>query len=91
MLNPVNSELLYDKFGRPVNSLRIQLNAICNFNCIFCHMEGTERSMQYMTPEQIENVVAVAASHGVNKIKFTGGEPLYPALLLAENSSLYQL
>lgn len=29
-----------------------------------------------MTPEQIENVVAVAASHGVNKIKFTGGEPL---------------
>ena len=27
-----------------------------------------------MTPEQIENVVAVAASHGVNKIKFTGGE-----------------
>jgi cyclic pyranopterin phosphate synthase len=39
-------------------------------------MEGTERSMQYMTPEQIENVVEVAASHGVNKIKFTGGEPL---------------
>ena len=29
-----------------------------------------------MTPEQIENVVAVAASHGVDKIKFTGGEPL---------------
>jgi cyclic pyranopterin phosphate synthase len=39
-------------------------------------MEGTERSMQYMTPEQIENVVEVAASHGVNSIKFTGGEPL---------------
>ena len=76
MLNTVDSELLYDKFGRPVNSLRIQLNAICNFNCIFCHMEGTERSMEYMTPEEIENVVAVAASHGVNKIKFTGGEPL---------------
>lgn len=76
MLNSVHSGLLYDNFGRPVNSMRIQLNAICNFHCIFCHMEGTERSMQYMTPEQIENVVAVAASHGVNKIKFTGGEPL---------------
>lgn len=76
MLNSVHSGLLYDNFGRPVNSMRIQLNAICNFHCIFCHMEGTERSMQYMTPEQIENVVAVAASHGVDKIKFTGGEPL---------------
>lgn len=76
MLNSVHSGLLYDNFGRPVNSMRIQLNAICNFHCIFCHMEGTERSMQHMTPEQIENVVAVAASHGVNKIKFTGGEPL---------------
>lgn len=76
MLNSMHSGLLYDNFGRPVNSMRIQLNAICNFHCIFCHMEGTERSMQYMTPEQIENVVAVAASHGVNKIKFTGGEPL---------------
>ncbi len=72
----MNSGLLYDNFGRPVNSMRIQLNAICNFHCIFCHMEGTERSMQYMTPEQIENVVEVAATHGVNKIKFTGGEPL---------------
>ncbi len=76
MLNSVGSELLYDKFDRPVNSLRIQVNAICNFNCIFCHMEGTERTTQYMTPEQIESVVAVAAYHGVNKIKFTGGEPL---------------
>jgi cyclic pyranopterin phosphate synthase len=76
MLNTVHSDLLYDNFGRPVNSLRIQLNAICNFHCIFCHMEGTERSMQYMTPEEIENVVEVAARHGVNKIKFTGGEPL---------------
>jgi cyclic pyranopterin phosphate synthase len=76
MINTVETEVLYDNYGRPVNSLRIQLNAICNFHCIFCHMEGTERSMQYMTPEQIEDVVRVAASHGVNKIKFTGGEPL---------------
>ncbi|WP_337860040.1 GTP 3',8-cyclase MoaA [Ferroplasma sp.] len=76
MINTVETELLYDNYNRSVNSLRIQVNAICNFHCIFCHMEGTERSMEYMTPEQIERVVQVAASHGVNKIKFTGGEPL---------------
>ncbi len=76
MINGAETEILYDNFGRPVNSMRIQVNAICNFDCIFCHMEGTERSMQYMTPEQIEEIVKVAASHGVNRIKFTGGEPL---------------
>lgn len=75
MIN-ASTEYVYDNYGRPVKSLRIQLNAICNFDCIFCHMEGTERNIAYMTPEEIEKIVEVASEHGVNKIKFTGGEPL---------------
>ncbi len=31
--------------------------------------------MEYLTSEQIGEIVEVAHSHGVNKIKFTGGEP----------------
>ncbi len=76
MINSVSTEYIYDNSGRPVKSLRIQLNAICNFDCIFCHMEGTDRSMTYMSPDEIEKIVEVAANHGVNRIKFTGGEPL---------------
>jgi cyclic pyranopterin phosphate synthase len=68
--------MLYDSYGRPVNSLRIQLNATCNFGCFFCHMEGTEENTMTLSPEEIERVVAIAANNGVNRIKFTGGEPL---------------
>jgi cyclic pyranopterin phosphate synthase len=71
----ISKNTVFDNYGRPVTSLRIQLNAICNFNCFFCHMEGTERNMSFLTPENIEKIVEVAASHGVNKVKFTGGEP----------------
>lgn len=67
---------IYDNFKRPVNSLRLQVNAICNYNCMFCHMEGTDRNLSYMTPDEIERVVRVAASFGVSRIKITGGEPL---------------
>ncbi len=65
-----------DSYGRTVNSLRIQLNAVCNFSCIFCHMEGTGINSQEMTPEEIERIVQVAAMNGMTRVKFTGGEPL---------------
>lgn len=68
--------MLHDYFGRPLNSLRIQVNASCNFKCFFCHMEGTDENAVTLTPEEIERVVEVAARNGVNRIKFTGGEPL---------------
>ncbi len=68
--------MLYDYFGRPLNSLRIQVNASCNFKCFFCHMEGTDENTVTLSPEEIERAVAVAAKNGVNRVKFTGGEPL---------------
>ncbi|BAB60222.1 molybdenum cofactor biosynthesis protein moaA [Thermoplasma volcanium GSS1] len=67
--------VLTDLYGRPVLSLRIQLNTTCNFNCFFCHMEGTEISGEALKPEEIERVVKIAHKFGVNKIKLTGGEP----------------
>lgn len=68
--------MMFDSYGRPLNSLRIQVNAICNFRCFFCHMEGTDENSSFLSPEEIEEVVEVAAKNGVNRIKFTGGEPL---------------
>ena len=65
--------MLYDHFGRPLNSLRIQVNASCNFKCFFCHMEGTDENAVTLSPEEIERAVMVAAKNGVNRVKFTGG------------------
>ncbi len=66
---------LLDNYGRPVKSLRVQVNTTCNFKCFFCHMEGTGIHSASMSPDEIETVIKVAAKWGVNKIKFTGGEP----------------
>lgn len=68
--------MITDPWGRPVKSLRIQLNAICNFRCIFCHMEGTPINGSTMSPEEIEVVLRTAVKFGVRMVKFTGGEPL---------------
>ncbi len=39
-------------------------------------MEGTDENASTLSAEEIEGVVAMAASNGVNRVKFTGGEPL---------------
>ncbi len=67
---------LTDKFGRTVTSLRISLTNRCNLNCIYCHSEGDEGLRREMPVSAISDVVKAAASFGVNKVKFSGGEPL---------------
>nr|HDO81435.1 GTP 3',8-cyclase MoaA [Candidatus Bathyarchaeota archaeon] len=72
--------MLIDPYGRPVNDLRISLTQQCNLNCFYCHHEGQGCSSGpktvEMSAEEIELLVKVAASLGVEKIKLTGGEPL---------------
>ncbi|MGQ9680107.1 MAG: GTP 3',8-cyclase MoaA [Candidatus Bathyarchaeia archaeon] len=75
MENPQDSQLR-DRFGRPVNSLRISLTQRCNFNCFFCHREGESNPKGEMTVEEIEAIVEASSSLGVKKVKLTGGEPL---------------
>ncbi len=38
-------------------------------------MEGTGVHSEILSPSEIEKVVEIAVRHGVNRIKFTGGEP----------------
>ena len=69
--------ILIDSYNRQVKSLRISITKRCNLNCIYCHNEGNGGATPYeMPPEMIAQVVNVASKHGVNKVKFSGGEPL---------------
>ena len=70
------AERLVDPYGRHVSSLRISLTQRCNFDCFFCHQEGESGPNGETTPDEIEEVVSVAAELGIKKIKLTGGEPL---------------
>jgi cyclic pyranopterin phosphate synthase len=71
-----SSSMLYDPFGRKLNSLRISITQKCNLHCFFCHKEGETASNNEMTPEEIGKIAKIASELGMKKIKLTGGEPL---------------
>ena len=68
--------MLKDRYGRVLNSLRVQLNASCNFNCFFCHREGVGQSREEPSIEELEKIARVASKYGISKVKLTGGEPM---------------
>ena len=69
-------DALSDSFGRTVMSLRISITNRCNYDCIYCHHEGNINSSEEMSVETISNIVHAASDMGVDKVKFSGGEPL---------------
>ncbi len=67
---------MIDRYGRPLEDLRVTLTHVCNFSCFFCHMEGEgSQTIEGLTPEQIGLVSKVATEFGVKSVKLTGGEP----------------
>lgn len=74
LLNAV--EFLTDPYGRTVRSLRMSVTDRCNLNCIYCHNEGHIGHSKEMSVDTIVNIVDVASSFGINKLKISGGEPL---------------
>lgn len=68
---------LTDSYGRAIKSLRISLTNRCSLKCIYCHREGETRDIKNeMSVETIANIVSASKTFGVNRIKFSGGEPL---------------
>ncbi len=75
--------MLEDAFGREVSGVRVSLTDRCNFDCIYCHNEGlgdTRGPMDpqdgEMTADDVFRFLEVAREFGVQKVKFTGGEPM---------------
>ncbi|ACP35877.1 molybdenum cofactor biosynthesis protein A [Sulfolobus islandicus Y.G.57.14] len=66
---------MIDRFGRPLEDLRITLTHVCNFECFFCHMEGEEGDNYILSKEDILLVAKVAKNFDINSVKLTGGEP----------------
>ncbi|MFW6385085.1 MAG: GTP 3',8-cyclase MoaA [Halodesulfurarchaeum sp.] len=75
--------MLSDAFGREVSGVRISLTDRCNFDCVYCHNEGLGDTRGPMAPRDHEmraddviRFLEVAREFGVEKVKFTGGEPM---------------
>ena len=74
---------LTDTLNRPLRDLRISVTDRCNFRCVYCmpkEIFGPDyqflRRDQILTFEEIERLARIFVSHGVRKIRLTGGEPL---------------
>ncbi|MFB6095185.1 MAG: GTP 3',8-cyclase MoaA [Halodesulfurarchaeum sp.] len=75
--------MLEDEFGRAVSQVRVSLTDRCNFDCIYCHNEGLGDTRGPMAPqdhemgaEDVIRFLEVAREFDVEKVKFTGGEPM---------------
>lgn len=71
--------MLKDSFGRKHDYLRISLTDVCNFRCQYCIPDENTSFMptsNLMQAHEIDTIVAAFVKLGVNKIRFTGGEPL---------------
>lgn len=68
-----------DNYGRNINYLRISVTDRCNLRCIYCMPEQGIKSLHredILRFEDTLKIVKSAASLGINKIRYTGGEPL---------------
>lgn len=69
-----------DGVGRQIGYLRISVVDRCNLRCDYCRPAADDMHSKprqhLLTFEEIETVVRIAASVGVEKIRLTGGEPL---------------
>lgn len=75
--------LITDKFGRPLQDLRISVTDRCNFRCTYCMpKEIFGKDYQFLPKhevlsfEEIYRIAKIFCELGVRKIRLTGGEPL---------------
>lgn len=69
--------MLTDNFNRSFSYLRLSITDVCNFKCSYCLPDGYEcdTSRDFLSLEEIDNLVTAFANLGVEKIRITGGEP----------------
>jgi len=70
---------MIDKRGRNIEYLRVSLTDRCNLRCLYCMPEkGIEKRShtEILRFEEVEKIIKACAKIGINKVRFTGGEPL---------------
>ena len=68
-----------DSHGRKINYLRVSVTDRCNLRCVYCMPEKGVKSLRHEDILRFEDtlkIVKAATTLGINKIRYTGGEPL---------------
>ncbi len=74
---------LFDTYGREFSYLRLSITEACNFRCLYCLPDGSQRQVGCGNSRQdaplnvaeIENLILGFADLGFRKVRLTGGEP----------------
>ncbi len=78
---------LIDQFGRTATDLRMSLIDKCNLRCRYCMpAEGLDwlKKTDMLAAHEVVRLADIAITHlGIEKIRFTGGEPLVRADLVS--------
>jgi cyclic pyranopterin phosphate synthase len=72
-------EPLFDGHGRRISDLRVSVTDRCNFRCQYClPADGIEwlPREEILSFEEIERLVRLLVSMGIEEVRLTGGEPL---------------
>jgi len=69
---------LVDFCGRTITYLRVSLTQKCNLRCGYCFgsVDKNQIDKREMTNTEILRLIQSFVSLGINKVRFTGGEPL---------------
>lgn len=70
--------MLKDKFGRLISYLRVSLTEKCNLNCGYCYGNSVcdGESPERLSDSDLLKLIKAFSILGVDKVRFTGGEPL---------------
>jgi cyclic pyranopterin phosphate synthase len=76
--NPPQAGGLVDGQGRRISYLRLSITDRCNLRCRYCRPEKGVPFIPHqeiLRFEELERLVAIFCSLGINKVRVTGGEP----------------
>jgi len=72
----MENKKIKDNYQRPIISLRISITNRCNVNCFYCHHDGIIPKNYEMNVDEIYQILKIAKKIGIDKIRYSGGEPL---------------
>jgi cyclic pyranopterin phosphate synthase len=68
---------LIDRYHRKFEYLRLSITDECNFKCNYCLPDGYQRThqKQFLSQNEIGNLITAFSELGTSKVRITGGEP----------------
>ena len=72
--------MIIDKHGRPMNYLRVAITDRCNLRCTYCMPHENMLFLpknEILSYEELLRIITLFSELGVNKVRFTGGEPFF--------------